>query len=135
MGAPGGVSRSLLATLALGAASLVVALAGLELAARVARGRPSEPVASQYTEFDPQLGWRHRPGAHVRFPQGDYAINGLGLRDLERSRDAPTGVFRLLVLGDSFAEGFSVAFEDSVAQVLERGLSREDCPVEVIAAG
>jgi hypothetical protein len=135
MGAPGGVSRSLRTNLALAGVSLLVALAGAELAARLVRSRPIEPVASQYTEFDPLLGWRHKPGTRVRFPQGDYVINSLGLRDRERSRDAAAGVFRLLVLGDSFAEGFSVAFEDSVSQVLERSLSRSDCPVEVIAAG
>lgn len=126
---------SLLANLALAAASLLLALGGLEIAARSLAGRPAEPIAAQYTEFDPLLGWRHRRGARARFPQGDYAINSLGLRDRERSLDAAPGTFRLLVLGDSFAEGFSVALEDSVAQVLERSLARADCPIEVIAAG
>jgi len=136
MGALGGVLRpSLLANLALAAASLLLALGVLELAARTLVGRAAEPIAAQYTEFDPLLGWRHKPGARARFPQGDYAINALGLRDRERSHDAARGTFRLLVLGDSFAEGFSVALDDSVAQVLERSLARPDCPIEVVAAG
>lgn len=136
MGAPAAAPRARsLANLALAAASLLLALGGLEIAARALAGRPAEPIASQYTEFDPLLGWRHRRGARARFPQGDYAINSVGLRDRERSLDAAPGTFRLLVLGDSFAEGFSVALEDSVAQVLERSLARPDCPVEVIAAG
>lgn len=136
MAAPRGARRaSITANLALVAVSLLVVLAVLELAARAFRERPAEPIASQYTEFDPLLGWRHRKGARARFPQGDYAINGLGLRDRERQYAAAPGAFRLLVLGDSFAEGFSVALEDSVAQVLERSLVRPDCPIEVIAAG
>jgi hypothetical protein len=115
--------------------SLLLVLASLELVARSLRGRAPEPIASQYTEFDPLLGWRHKKGARARFPQGDYEINGLGLRDRERGYEAPPGTFRMMVLGDSFAEGFSVAFADSAAQVLERSLSLPACPVEVIAAG
>jgi hypothetical protein len=125
----------LLANLALLAASLLLALGALELAARALLTRAVEPVASQYTEFDPLLGWRHKPGARARFPQGDYTINELGLRDAPRRHEGAPGVFRVMVLGDSFAEGFSVAFEDSVSQVLERSLTRPDCPVEVLAAG
>jgi hypothetical protein len=136
MGAPRAAPRAgLRANLALAAASLLLALGTLEIAARALLARPAEPIASQYTEFDPLLGWRHKRGARARFPQGDYFINGVGLRDRERSYQAPPGTFRLLALGDSFAEGFSVALEDSVAQVLERSLARADCPVEVIAAG
>jgi len=123
------------ANLTLAAGSLLLTLGILEVAARMLRERPDEPIASQYTEFDPLLGWRHKKGARVRFPQGDYAINSLGLRDRERRYDAAAGTFRVLVLGDSFAEGFSVALDDSVARVLERSLDRPDCPTEVIAAG
>jgi len=115
--------------------SLAFVFGTLELAARVAKRRSAEPIASQYTEFDPLLGWRHRAGAVVRFPQGDYRINSRGLRDRERAPEPPPRTTRLLTLGDSFAEGFSVAFEDSVSQVLERGLTRPGCPVEVVNAG
>jgi hypothetical protein len=136
MGAQRLFSRAgLSANAALAAASLLLVLGGLELAARLFSTRPAEPVAAQYTQFDALLGWRHRPGAEARFPQGDYKINGLGLRDKERRLEAAPGTYRMLVLGDSFAEGFSVPFEDSLSQVLERSLTRADCPVEVIAAG
>lgn len=123
------------ANLALAFASLLVVLAALEAVARLAEERPGAPVAALYTEHDWFLGWRHRPGARVEFPQGSYAINSLGLRDRERGYEPPSGTQRLLVLGDSFAEGFSVPFEDSVSQVLERDLSAPECPVEVINGG
>ena len=126
---------SIFANVALLAASLLLALGAAELLARAFLTQPAEPVASQYTQFDPLLGWRHKPGARARFPQGDYVINELGLRDTKRDYDAAPGVFRLMVLGDSFAEGFSVPLEDGVSQVLERSLTRPDCPVEVLAAG
>jgi hypothetical protein len=121
--------------LSLAALSLGVLAGILEGLARSVASEPGEPTSRGYIQFDPLLGWRHRPGARVAFAQGDYAINGLGLRDRERRYETPDGVFRLMVLGDSFAEGFSVPFEDGVAPVLERAVSRPTCPVEVIAAG
>lgn len=133
--APGPVRARWLANLGLVLFSLVAGLLLFELAARLALASPGEPVASRYTEFDPLLGWRHRKGAVAAFAQGEYRINSLGLRDRERRHQAAPGTYRLMVLGDSFAEGFSVSLEDSAAQVLERSLDRPGCPVEVIAAG
>jgi len=85
------------------------------------------------------LGWRKRPGARVVFERRDYrvevAINSQGLRDRERRYERPPDVLRLLALGDSFVEGYSVPFEQSVTQVLERRLRAPGCPVEVINGG
>jgi hypothetical protein len=51
-------------------------------------------------------------------------INKKGYRDLERAPARPPGVRRLVSLGDSFAWGASVEFEDAYPQRLERGLTR-----------
>ena len=86
--------------------------------------------------FQPQpLGLSYRapsgitlniPGATVRYRRGEFDnrihINSLGLRDREFSIAKPPGVFRVLVLGDSFAEGKQVAFEETFAKQLERAL-------------
>jgi hypothetical protein len=50
--------------------------------------------------------------------------NSRGYRDRERTVARPPGVRRLVSLGDSFAWGASVEFEDAYPQRLERGLSR-----------
>jgi hypothetical protein len=50
--------------------------------------------------------------------------NSQGYRDRERVLPRPPGVRRLLSLGDSFAWGASVEFEDAYPQRLERGLTR-----------
>ena len=50
--------------------------------------------------------------------------NSRGYRDRERSVARPPGVRRVLSLGDSFAWGASVEFEDAYPQRLERSLSR-----------
>jgi hypothetical protein len=50
--------------------------------------------------------------------------NADGYRDRERVKPRPPGVRRVLSLGDSFAWGASIEFEDAYPQRLERGLSR-----------
>jgi hypothetical protein len=117
--------------LLLAGASIAVGLGLLEIGARRATRRPGGGPG-RYTESDPRLGWRKRAGAKVQFPHGEYTINGHGLRDEEREYVAGPGVFRLLILGDSFAEGFSVSFEKSVGRVLERLLARPAPRIEVI---
>ncbi|HUG52757.1 MAG TPA: SGNH/GDSL hydrolase family protein [Vicinamibacteria bacterium] len=50
--------------------------------------------------------------------------NSAGYRDLERTRSKPAGTRRVVSLGDSFAWGASVEFEDAYPQRLERALTR-----------
>jgi len=129
--------------LALLTASVAVTLGLLEIAARVyyasiGAGKEQNERAA-YTEHDPVLGWRKRPGAHVTYERREYtvevAINSLGERDVERQLDKPAGTFRVLALGDSFIEAYSVALAESVTQRLEKRLSGPACPIEVLNAG
>ena len=127
--------------LALGSTLLVLGV--LEVAARVARRRQGggreENTIALYTEPDPRLGWRKRPGARATYRRREYTVdlqvNGQGLRDPERRYAAAPGVFRVLALGDSFVEGYTVPLEDTVGQVLERDLAGPACPVEVVNGG
>jgi hypothetical protein len=50
--------------------------------------------------------------------------NAAGYRDLPRAPEPAPGVRRLLLLGDSFAWGASVEFDDALPQRLERALTR-----------
>jgi acetyltransferase AlgX (SGNH hydrolase-like protein) len=124
-------------------ASMALTLAALEGAARMARragakGKEAGTIAL-YTEHDPLLGWRKRPGAHAVFERREYtvevAINGQGLRDKEREYRAAPSTFRVLALGDSFVEAYSVPLGASVTQVLEVSLDRPGCRSEVINGG
>jgi lysophospholipase L1-like esterase len=124
-----------IAEILMAAVSTAFGLGTLEVAARIAARRPGGEGPSHYTEHDPRLGWRKRPRARVRFPNGDYAINARGLRDEEREYAAAPGVLRLLILGDSFAEGFSVPFEHSVGRALEALLAAPSRRIEVINGG
>src|SRR5882724_9244929 len=117
------------------AVSIAVTLAAIEGAVRLAVRHADESVSTQYTEADPVRGWRHRPGARGRFGQAQYVINSRGLRDVEHEPAPAPGETRVLLLGDSFTEGFSVSLEDSVARALERDLRRDGCPMEVVNGG
>jgi hypothetical protein len=129
------------ALLLLGSVALV--LGGLEAAARVARsgqgGGKEANEPKQYNEYDPLLGWRKKPGARVTYRRREYtvevAVNSLGLRDPERGYQAPAGTQRVLALGDSFLEGYTVPLADTVTQVLERQLRAPGCAVDVINGG
>ena len=118
-------------------------LLALEGTARVWRrfeGRGKEASeALHYTVYDPILGWSKKPGARVTYRRREYtvevAVNSHGLRDPERGYATPAGTLRLLALGDSFVEGYSVPFAQTVSQVLESSLSRAGCPAEVVNGG
>jgi hypothetical protein len=78
-------------------------------------------------------GWFQREGrAYVR-------INSDGLRDREHSITKPQNVIRIALLGDSYAEAFSVAQEDTFWSVMEKKLQQCDAlqsrQVEVLNFG
>jgi hypothetical protein len=128
-------ARAVVVNASLASVSLALTAGALETAARWAERRGGEPVAAAYTQPDPLLGWRHRPGAVAANPNGDYRINSMGLRDREHSYRPAPGAQRVMVLGDSFAEGFSVRMEDALPQALERVLRARGCETEVLNAG
>jgi hypothetical protein len=134
--------RRFAANFALLLVSTFLVLVVLEIAARIViepRAGKEKRERVTYTEYDPLLGWRLRPNARVRYERNEYttdvAINSLGYRDRERSLTPSAGTQRVLALGDSFVEGYTVQLEQTVGQVMERRLTRPACPLEVINAG
>src|SRR5262245_61702990 len=117
--------RSRLSELALAAASILLVAALVEAGARVwARRLQGAPgtVREPLLQFDPKLGWSKPPGAQATIQRNEYKqdlrINSHGLRGPERDYGKPPGVRRVLLLGDSFVEGYTVAEDDTVAAVL-----------------
>ncbi len=90
--------------------------------------------------FNPVLGWDKNPGVKRRIRRAEYdveiAFNSKGLRGPERDYPVPQGVRRILILGDSFAEGYYAEEDQTARAVLERTLNARGCgPVEVINGG
>ena len=137
------MARRVLGNLVLVVVATALVLCVLELGMRVARlgrgGGKEQLEVLRYHEYDPLLGWRKIPGARVTYHRRDYtvevAINDKGLRDVERSYLPRAGSTRILALGDSFTEGYSVRADRTVTAQLTLELARTGCPAEVINAG
>jgi GDSL-like lipase/acylhydrolase family protein len=138
-----GRARAVRRNLLLAAGSLAATLALVEGAARaIVHRREAAPLTTRGSiiRFDPWLGWAkpplaegwlHRPEYHVHLQ-----INAHGLRGPDRDYRKPPGTRRILLLGDSFTEGFTVREEATTRAVLESSLRRSGCgDWEVINAG
>ncbi len=126
--------------------SILAGLFLLEGGLRIARavrgesdGAGAKTTRARYLQYDPLLGWSKIPGARTTFRQPEYttevAINSGGLRDPERAYPAEPGTFRVLALGDSFIEGYSVRLDHTVTQVLETSLRGRGLRAEVLNGG
>ena len=92
--------------------------------------------------YDQALGWRHIAGASGRMVSPEFDvhvhINSDGLRDREYDVEKPPDVRRILVFGDSFAEGWGVPIERSFSEEMENhsGTGGEsNPPIQVLNFG
>jgi lysophospholipase L1-like esterase len=109
-------------------------LAALEVAARVVvhrRAQRAHTTRGSVIQFDPLLGWAKPPGADawLRRPEYDVhlVVNAHGLRGPDRGYEKPPGTRRILLLGDSFTEGYTVREEATLRAVLEATLMEAGC--------
>ena len=97
------------------------------------------PQASRrsYMREDPVHHHRLRPSFEAVMQGARFTTNAIGLRDREYAIPKPPGVFRILMLGDSFTEGGGLENDETVAKIVETGLRRGPCGngVDVINAG
>lgn len=136
-------SREWMFRLILMAGSLLLVMGVLEIAARILRsgqqGGKEGREDALYKEYDPALGWRKRKNATATYKRREYTIevkiNSQGLRDPERPVEPAPGTFRVLALGDSFIEGYTVDLEETLTQRLEGRLQAAGCRAEVINGG
>ena len=134
--------RALLPNLVLAVLSLTACAAMVEVGSRLwvrpLQGAPGT-VREPLLRFDPALGWSKPPGAEALLQRAEYRtrlrINSQGLRGPERPFEKPAGVRRVLLLGDSFAEGYTVAEPATVGDVLEGLLRAGGGEWEVVNGG
>ena len=101
---------------------------------------PGNYDTGHYLQRHPQLGHFNVPGFDGWIKTSEFttrvSISPLGLRDPRTAYERPAGVFRVLLLGDSFVEGVQVDASKTVAAQLEASLTQHSGrPVEVINAG
>jgi len=113
--------------LGLAVAALAITFALVEVALRATHAFNARVA---WTEPDRAIGWRFTPGREYWFfGENDHAITGrinsMGWRDHERQREKPSGVYRVVVLGDSFVEAFQVEQDSTFLSVAERRLAAD----------
>lgn len=131
-----------MSVIALVAFATLVAIAASELALAVADFPPGKTDHQRLlVEYDSVRGWRNVAGGHGRFVTDEFSVdlsyNARSYRGPLRSYNRPPGTFRVLMLGDSFLEGYTVALKDRVAEVTERLLASNPGakPAEIVALG
>jgi len=108
--------------------SLGIALLAAEFALHHIGGFGATMGPKLFCEYDPVLGWRKIPGKEGWLEKkGEYRvfekINSKGLRGPECPYKKPEGEFRILVLGDSFVEGYSISLDELFLSRLEDALN------------
>lgn len=115
-------------------AALTVLAAGLPVLVLERAARPFVERLTTLFVPDPELGWRHRPGAADTYWGEPVRLNAHGQRGPERAPTRTPGTTRVLVLGDSVAFGLLVADDaDTFPARLEDELAtRLGRPVECL---
>jgi lysophospholipase L1-like esterase len=119
---------------------VMMALAAVEFGLRQL-GPLVDPAAKN--EWLGCVGWAGQPHQVVTYTTDQFTttevINSAGLPDIEHSYGKPNGVYRILILGDSFVEAYQVSLEKSFPRLLEKMLNKRRGPeihrFEVIKAG
>ena len=93
-----------------------------------------------FIEYDPLLGWKKIPNLHGVQESDEYkiyeSINSKGIRGPEYDYTKKAGEYRVLILGDSSAEGYTVNFGELFSEVMKKKLNHESGRYyEVINAG
>jgi len=121
--------------------NLAVVIAVGEIYARVKHGGRLAMQADEaaYRRADFTLHHSLIPGSRGRSVTGEwdveYRINSLGLRENEIDQRKPDGSYRILVLGDSFTEGYGVEAEERFTDVFKKALRDSKADHEIINAG
>lgn len=107
-------------------ASLVVAVVLAEVVLRLLDIQDGRVHLEAFAQYDPLLGWKTAPNVSTKIVTQDYTTNvhygPKGLRGRDHAYAKPSGVSRILILGDSMVDGYSVPIEDRVSEVLEAKL-------------
>ena len=95
-------------------------------------GAPESTMTSMTLVDDPILDWRYIPNSRLQIGRVSYEYNSVGFRGEEHKIEKPSGVERMLVIGDSVTEGYGVKWEDVFSSVVQAELA---AGIEVINLG
>ncbi len=135
--------KKILINLALMGITLVVMLMLAELVLHLVSKPAVDQTLVRMYEFDPWLSWR--PVANQRYQiktdefETEFVTNRYGFRGPDWSQAKPADTLRVVVLGDSFAEGQHVGYEalfsEQLKAMLEQAPELAGRRVEMINTG
>jgi lysophospholipase L1-like esterase len=133
-------ARRLLLKATLLVTSLGMATGLAELALRVSHyGEANRTPLQKLTEYDSTLGWRHKRSVSSEMVSDEYHINvqynAEGWRGATGRFSKPSDVFRIVVLGDSFVDGYTIPMQDRFTEVLEASLKPQFDVINLGVAG
>lgn len=107
--------------------SLVFAIGLVEIGLRLAHYDEGNLIhLEKFVEYDPLLGWRHKRNFSSEFSNDEghrtLRYNANGWRGIERPFSKPPNISRIVVLGGSYVDGYSVNVQDRLSEVLEANL-------------
>jgi len=122
--------------IALGAATLLGALLLAEAALAIADYPPAYTDHQQlFVEYDSVRGWKNIPDAHRRYVTPEFNVamdyNAHAYRGPLVDYAKPAGTYRVVLLGDSYLEAYTVPLQDRIAEVAGRMLPG----VQIVALG
>ena len=133
--------RKLITNLTVLATTVVITIAALEICARIFYPEPVvETSAKQFMQHDELLGWKKISNHESQYVAPEFRttmrLNSKGMRGPEFPYENGETDLRIVVLGDSYTEGYMVEFEEMFSEVLRNELvGRSDASVEVINLG
>ncbi len=117
-------------------ASTSICLVFMETAIRIWNPPFAHPGMTRIHQASKIFSWEHVPGSFGIGRLGEtYHINSAGFRGAEHSVEKPTGIKRIVTVGDSFTFGMSVNQQDAYSFQLEKILNKEKKEYEVINRG
>jgi lysophospholipase L1-like esterase len=119
--------------------SLALFFGFVELGLRLLPQYVARP-ATVITRADPECGWVKVPDTTTTRKTGEfkatYAVNSLGLRDdASLTKAKPAGTQRVLFVGDSFVQGYTVERDDLFVDLVERAFAADGRKIESVNGG
>ncbi|MDP8230013.1 MAG: SGNH/GDSL hydrolase family protein [Candidatus Gorgyraea atricola] len=111
--------KVLIVNICLSVAGLIISLVILEICLKVQYNN----VHQKTKDIDTRFTYSENPGLIFSYIPNKYNLNSHGYNDCEHTYKKPEGVFRIIVIGDSIAEGLYVEREQSFAKILEKLLN------------
>jgi hypothetical protein len=106
---------------------LAIQFGVFEAALRMWGSSEAAPAFQGLFTGDPAIGYRLKPGAHVRFTTAEFdtdiAINATGVRDEEPLGPKAPDERRIVILGDSLVLSVQVAWGQTFGELLEARLN------------